>query len=257
MDLQLLRNATMKIHYSGHTILTDPMLGEVGTTRSFAGKAPNPTCPLPLSVEHIIAGIDLVLVSHLHPDHFDEAAVSRLPKDLPILCSPVDRDRLRAFGFTEVTAVEERLAWRNLVITRTEGRHGSGPILERMGEVAGFVIEAGDEPTLYWVGDSIWCQQVAAIVADFTPQLIVTHSGGATLPGFAPIIMDIDDTLRLMESAATATVVAVHLEALDHCTVDRLALRQAADKAGIHGRRLLIPADGEILRFGASGEPLA
>lgn len=257
MDLQLLRNATMKIHYKGHTILTDPMLGEVGTTRSFAGKAPNPTVPLPLSVEQILAGVDLVLVSHLHPDHFDEVAASCLPKDLPILCSPVDRDRLCAFGFTEVTAVEERLAWRNLVITRTEGRHGSGPILERMGEVAGFVIEADDEPTLYWVGDSIWCQEVAAIVAGRHPQVIVSHSGGATLPGTAPIIMDIKDTLRLAEDAATATVVAVHLEALDHCTVDRLTLRQAAEKAGINRRRLLIPADGETLYFGTTGAPLA
>jgi xanthine/CO dehydrogenase XdhC/CoxF family maturation factor len=156
-----------------------------------------------------------------------------------------------------VTAVEERLAWRNLVISRTGGRHGSGAILERMGEVAGFVIEADDEPTLYWVGDSIWCQEVAAIGAERSPQVIVTHSGGATLPGTAPIIMDISDTLRLAEDAGTATVVAVHLEALDHCTVDRLALRQAADKAGINRQRLLLPADGETLHFGVSGSLLA
>jgi L-ascorbate metabolism protein UlaG (beta-lactamase superfamily) len=257
MDLQLLRNATMKIHYKGHTILTDPMLAAVGTLPSFAGKAPNPTCPLPLAVEEILADVDLVLVSHLHPDHFDEVAVSRLPKDLPILCSPVDLDRLCAYGFTKVTAVEERLGWHDLIISRTGGRHGSGRILERMGPVAGFVIEAEDEPTLYWVGDSIWCQQVAAVVAKLTPQVIVTHSGGATLPGTAPIIMDIKDTLRLAEDAATATVVAVHLEALDHCTVDRMALRLAAENAGINRQRLLIPNDGETFRFGPTGLPLA
>ena len=46
-------------------------------------------------------------------------------------------------------------------------------------------------------------------------------------------------------------------EALDHGTVTRAALRQAVDKAGTDGRRLLIPADGQTLRFAASGQPTA
>jgi len=256
MDLQLLRNATMKIRYGGHTILTDPMLGAVGTIRSFAGKAPNPTVPLPLAVEEILAGVDLVLVSHLHPDHFDEAAIAHLPKDLPMLCSPVDLEGLRAHGFSDASAVEESLSWNNFTISRTDGRHGSGQILERLGEVAGFVLAAEGEPTLYWIGDSIWCQPVIEALATHKPQVIVSHSGGATLPGFAPIIMDIGDTLRLLDAAPAATVVAVHLEALDHCTVARATLRQAVEKTGVGGRRLLIPADGQTLRFAADGQPL-
>lgn len=256
MELHLLRNATMKIRFGGHTILTDPMLGEVGTTRSFAGKAPNPTTPLPLPVSEILAGVDAVLVSHLHPDHFDEAAIASFPKDLPLLCSPVDEEKLRAFGFSAVTPLAEHLSWHNLTIARTGGRHGSGKILERLGEVAGFVLSVAGEPTVYWVGDSIWCEPVAESLAIHQPQVVISHSGGATLPGFAPIIMDIPDTLRLLEAAPAATVVAVHLEALDHCTVTRAALRQAADKAGAGSRRLLIPADGQTLRFAASGQPL-
>lgn len=256
MQLQLLRNATMKIRYGGHTILTDPMLGAVGTTRSFAGKAPNPTVPLPLATEEILAGVDLVLVSHLHPDHFDEAAISLLPKDLPMLCSPVDLEGLRGHGFTTARPVEKTLSWDNLAISRTGGRHGSGQILERLGQVAGFVLSAENEPTLYWVGDSIWCEPVAEALIAHQPQVIISHSGGATLPGFAPIIMDIGDTLRLLDAAPHATVVAVHLEALDHCTVARSTLRQAVEKTGGSGRRLHIPADGEILGFDAGGQPL-
>lgn len=256
MNLQLLRNATMKIRYGGQTILTDPMLGAVGTTRSFAGKAPNPTVPLPLAVEEILAGVDLVLISHLHPDHLDEAAIAILPKDLPILCSPVDLEGLRAHGFTAVNAIDQQLSWGNLAISRTGGRHGSGQILERLGEVAGFVLSAEGEPRLYWIGDSIWCQPVAEALATHQPLVIISHSGGATLPGLAPIIMDIDDTLRLLDAAPSATVVAVHLEALDHCTVARATLRQAVEKTGVGGRRLLIPADGEIFSLTAGGQPL-
>ena len=45
----------------------------------------NPMVDLPEPIEDIIAGVDTVIVSHLHADHFDEVAKERLPKDLPII----------------------------------------------------------------------------------------------------------------------------------------------------------------------------
>jgi hypothetical protein len=37
------------------------------------------------------------------------------------------------------------------------------------------------------------------------------------------------------------------LEALDHCTVSRTALRQSATDAGISDARLRIPNDGDVV----------
>ena len=74
MQLHLLRNATLRLHYAGRTLLIDPMLGPVHTFRSLAGREENPTAPLPLPAEDAVRGLDGVIVSHLHPDHFDEAA---------------------------------------------------------------------------------------------------------------------------------------------------------------------------------------
>ena len=72
----------------------------------------------------------------------------------------------------------------------------------------------------------------------------------ATIPNFDPIIMDAKQTLALFDMVSEdVVVVAIHLEALDHCTVSRAALRELASGKGIAENRLLIPGDGEILSF--------
>jgi hypothetical protein len=79
--------------------------------------------------------------------------------------------------------------------------------------------------------------------------VIVTHSGGAELEDSGPIIMDAAQTIKVCESLPSAKVIATHLEALDHCKTSRVALRKAADEAGIDQARLLIPGDGERIEI--------
>jgi hypothetical protein len=64
--------------------------------------------------------------------------------------------------------------------------------------------------------------------------------------------MDAGQTLDLCEAAPRATVIATHMEALDHATVSRAALRQAAQARGIGSERLLIPQDGETIQLQAN-----
>jgi hypothetical protein len=58
--------------------------------------------------------------------------------------------------------------------------------------------------------------------------------------------MDADDVIEVARAASRATIVAVHLEALNHCPPPRADLRAAVDAAGVGGR-VQIPADGETL----------
>ena len=55
----------------------------------------------------------------------------------------------------------------DLLIARTEGRHGTGEIGEAMAPVSGFVLAAPGEPTLYIAGDTILCDEVRAAVAEY------------------------------------------------------------------------------------------
>jgi L-ascorbate metabolism protein UlaG (beta-lactamase superfamily) len=225
------------------------MLAPRDAYKPFAGIARNPTVELPFAVATVMHGIEGVVVSHDHPDHFDNTAREVLPKTVPVFCQPQDQARMTEAGFTSVIAVETDTTWEGITITRTDGRHGSGKVLDFIGVVSGFVFEADGEPTVYWVGDSIWCEAVENSIDQFKPDIIITHSGGAKLPGFETIIMDAEQTLTTARSAPLAKVVAIHLEALDHCGVSRDALRQMAQKEAIPQSRLIIPQDGETLSF--------
>ena len=130
MKIQLIRNATLKINYSGKTILLDPMLCKKETMPTFMkGLKKNPIVDLPLSVEEIIEGIDAVLVTHSHPDHFDTVSCNVLNKNIPIFATPTDKDFFEKQNFTNVTVIESETSWQEIKITRIEGQHGSGTIL--------------------------------------------------------------------------------------------------------------------------------
>lgn len=249
MRLQLIRNATLKLDYAGATILIDPYLAPRHSLPSFTGRSPNPMTVLPLSVDEILRGVELVVVSHLHDDHFDDVAKEVVPKQLPLICQPGDEDTIRAAGFEDVVPLTDSLEWHGIRFTRREGSHGLGPVVEKMGPVMGFVIEAQGEPTIYWAGDTVLYPPVAAAIAEVQPDIIVTHSCGARWDGDLIVMDDVQTVETCRSMPAGGTVVATHMEALDHATVDRAMLRKAATAAGIGQDRLLIPADGEVLAF--------
>jgi L-ascorbate metabolism protein UlaG (beta-lactamase superfamily) len=251
MRLQLIRNATLKLTYAQQTILIDPDLGAKHARPSFTGRSANPMVDLPLPLAAITAGLSLIIVSHLHRDHFD--AVEALPAALPVLCQPGDEARIAERGFSHVLPVADELRWNGIRINRTGGQHGTGALGQLMGAVSGFVFAAPGEPMLYWTGDTINDVEVAAAIARFRPNIIVTHSCGATWPDDAGarqlIVMDAPQTIAVCHAAPASIIVATHMEALDHATVARADLRAAATAAGIPNERLAIPADGEELVF--------
>lgn len=249
MKLQLIRSATLRINYAGQRFVIDPYLAAKHSRPSYAGNSSNPLVDLPCSPADVIAGVGWVLISHLHSDHFDPAAQELLPKDTPILCQPGDESSIAGKGFRQVTPVVESLAWQGITITRTPGQHGSGDVLAEMGQVSGFIFQAKGEPTLYWAGDTIWYDGVAATLAGTRPQIIVTHSCGAVWGARIPIVMDAAQTVAVCHAAPNSTVIATHMDSVDHATISREDLRQYAAAHGIGPKRLLIPADGEELVF--------
>jgi hypothetical protein len=66
------------------------------------------------------------------------------------------------------------------------------------------------------------------------------------------IVMDAEQTVATAEVAPRATVIATHMEALDHATVSRDALRAHAAPRRLSPERLLVPADGELLTLPAA-----
>jgi L-ascorbate metabolism protein UlaG (beta-lactamase superfamily) len=253
--LTQIRSATLRIDYAGVRFLVDPMLADQGAYPGFPGSANselrNPLGPLPLPVETIV-DVDAVIVTHLHADHWDEAAVRHLPKSLTVFSqNEDDAAQIRAAGFTDVRVLTHVTAFGDVRLTRTEGQHGTDAVLEalpRLGKVCGVVMSHPDQKTLYIAGDTIWNRHVDEAIARHQPAVIVVNSGKATFPGLDPIIMGEADVLAVHEAAPGATIVASHIEAVNHCILTRDELRTFAQAHGF-ADRLSIPADGETLKL--------
>jgi len=251
MKIQLIRNATLRLTYAGHTFGIDPFLAPKHSLDSYAGRSPNPVVDLPCPPAEVIADMEMIVVSHLHTDHFDALAQQLLPDHTPFLCQPGDEDRICDMGFVDVRPVADEIAWQNISIRRTPGRHGSSEaVLRDMGLVSGFIFRADNEPVVYWAGDTVWYEDIGNVIAEENPNVIITHSGGAVWGGNELIIMDAAQTVAICLQAPASTVIATHLEVLDHCLTSREDLRKAAREAGIPDGRMCIPADGEMIEIG-------
>ena len=248
MKLRLLRNATLKLEVQGRIILIDPFFAPKGSRPSFTGRAPNPLVELPVSTEEILDGVELVVVSHLHADHFDPVAQSLVPKHLPMICQPGDEETIRSFGFNDVMPLAKVIDWNGIRLQRREGSHGLGPVVQKMGSVMGFSMAAQDEPTVYWAGDTVLYPAIETIITDTRPDIIVIHACGARWDGDL-IVMDAAEAVATCRLAPDAIVIATHMDSLDHATVSRNELLQHATAQGISPKQLLIPLDGETLQL--------
>jgi L-ascorbate metabolism protein UlaG (beta-lactamase superfamily) len=103
-----------------------------------------------------LADLDVVLISHLHLDHYDPASLRLLDAGVPIV-GPAGSARSLAWrGFTDVHEMRpgESLRLRDLDIVATEARHrGTRHPLARRTASNGYVISGGGRD-IYFAGDT-------------------------------------------------------------------------------------------------------
>ena len=244
MKLTLIRSATLRIEFAGRTILVDPQLDPAGAREAVPNTPnprPTPLGELPMPPQQVLDGVDTLLVTHLHRDHFDDTARELLDRDLPLFCQPPDTERLHADGFTDARPVHGDATLGDILIARTEGQHGTGEIGKQMAPVSGFVLVAPEEPTVYIAGDTILCDEVRAAVGEYRPDVIVVNASAAQFNEGGPIVMDNDDVATLSAENPGATIVAVHFETVSHSTQTR------ADLRALNLPNVKVPDDGETV----------
>jgi L-ascorbate metabolism protein UlaG (beta-lactamase superfamily) len=248
MRLLLLRHATLLIEYNARKLIVDPMLDDAGAwpaVQNSPNPRKNPLVSLPMPAEEVVEGVEAVLVTHTHSDHWDGTAARLLAKDLPLFGQAEDVVKFRAQGFSDVRVVRPSLQWDGIEIIRTGGQHGRGEIGRAMAPVSGFVLRAAGEPTIYIAGDTIWCDDLQQALRDHKPAIVVVNTGAAQFLEGGPITMSADDVIATCQALPSAQVVAVHMEAINHCLLTRadLAFQLEAARVG----RVAIPGDGEWL----------
>jgi L-ascorbate metabolism protein UlaG (beta-lactamase superfamily) len=248
MNYTLLRNATAVLSFGGQRFLVDPMLDPMGArppVPNTPNQKPNPLVELPAGWESIVGAPDALVVTHMHMDHFDDAAASILDHEIPLFGQPEDVERLTAAGFRNLRPVEIEATFDNVRLTRTTGHHGTGAIGEAMAPVSGFVFEAPNESTVYLAGDTIWCDEVASAIADHSPDVIILNASGARFLTGDPIVMTAEDVAQVHAAAPGALLVVVHLEAINHCLESRSHYRSRLQELGANMHLIRIPEDGE------------
>ena len=259
VQLQQIRNATVKITYGDTTFLIDPMLSEKGSYPGFEGTyrsgLRNPLVDLPMSAKEVIAGVDAVIVTHTHLDHWDDAAQQLLPKDIPLFVQNLaDALMIRGQGFTNVRVLS-KAEFQGVTLSQIGGQHGTdemyavAEVATALGEAMGVVFQSPGHDTLYLVGDTIWRDEVDMALADYAPQIVLINAGYAVMDGFdGSIIMGKEDVLRAARTVPDATIVATHMDAINHMALTREELKDYVQQKGI-ADRVEIPEDGATLNF--------
>lgn len=260
VKFQHIRNATIKLDYAGTTFLVDPMLAKKGAYPGFEGtynsQLRNPLVDLPLPLADVMKA-DAIVVTHTHLDHWDEAAKQSLPKSMPIFTqNEEDAQSIRKDGFTNVRALDANTVFQGTRLIVTGGQHGTDqmmkvkPLAALLGTASGIVFERPGYKRVYVAGDTIWNGEVEAAITQFQPDVIILNTGYARVMGMdGAIIMGKEDLLKAYQLAPKASVVGIHMEAVNHAMQTRQDMRDYIAEKKMDARRVLIPADGESLSF--------
>lgn len=253
MTMRLLRHATLVLQICDKRLLVDPMLSPkeaLDPVQNCGNDIRFPMVDLPVSqieLLRIANEVDAVVITHLHRDHWDSAAQSMISKNKLIYCQPGDQEKLKAQGFTNVRSVDDELDWDGITIHRTSGKHGTGEIGKKMGEVSGFVFEYGNK-SVYLAGDTIWCDDVENALQKFRPDVTIVNAGGARFIDGDPITMTPDDVLQVRDKLPTSKIIAVHMDTVNHCFSTRAILAKVLSEKGLVNV-IAIPLDGEIIHL--------
>jgi L-ascorbate metabolism protein UlaG (beta-lactamase superfamily) len=253
MNIQQIRNATLVVQYAGKKFLIDPFLAEKGAYPPFPNSLRqdqnNPLESLPVSIDDMINDIDAVIVTHLHLDHYDDAAKEALPKELKMFVqNEEDANAVQNDGFKNVEVLQEDTVFEGIQLIKTKGEHGRGEILKLAGLVSGVVFKHDTEQTLYVAGDTVWYEGVQEAIDTHRPEIIVVNAGDNQFLEGGSLVMGKDDVYEVYKAAPSAKIIASHMEAVNHWTLSREELKRFVDEKGISSS-VFVPNDGESYKF--------
>jgi len=194
-----LGHASVLLEMDGVRLLTDPLLRPRVAHLRRHGAPPR---------EHDVAGLDAILISHLHHDHLDVASLRLLGRDLPLLVPAGAGAWLHHRRFRDVTElrVGEVANVGALAITAVEARH-DGRRWPRGPRAASLGYLVSGTHTVYFAGDTELFDGMSELADRVDAALLPIAGWGPTL---GPGHMDPLDAARAARLIRPRLVIPVH-----------------------------------------------
>jgi L-ascorbate metabolism protein UlaG (beta-lactamase superfamily) len=198
--LTWLGHATVLIDFSGTRVLTDPVLR--GRAAHLVRQGPVPLVP---------AGLDAVLLSHLHRDHADLPTLRRIDRRVPVIgprgtraaLRRTQRADVREVAVGDVVEVTPGVRVR-AVPARHDGRRGL--LGGARSEALGFVVEGGAR--VYFAGDTDLFDGMARIGAEALDVVLLPVWGWG--PRIGPGHLDPERAARAAARLRPRIAVPIH-----------------------------------------------
>lgn len=220
-SIYFIGTATVLLRYAGFNILTDPNFLHRGeqVKLGYGLRSKRRTNPA-MEIEEL-PPLDLVVLSHMHEDHFDRVAEERLDKSVPIVSTHHAAASLKKMGFERPRALK---TWQSLTVTKGRaqlrvtsmpGKHGPGPLSAALPPVMGSILEFQREPgqtalRLYITGDTLVHDDLKEIPRRFPNiDLALLHLGGTRVMGIM-LTMDGKQGVEAMRIVAPRLAIPIH-----------------------------------------------
>ena len=243
-DVTFIGTATVLIRFGGITILTDPNFLHKGEQVHLGYGLTSTRLTDPAIDFDKLPPIDLVLLSHMHEDHFDRPVQQQLPRTTPIVTNARAAVQLQKLGFTKVTglntwqAIDIAKGGTAITATSMPGRHGPPGVAALLPAVMGTLLDlrdtSGRSYRIYISGDTMIIHDIAEIPRRFPGiDLALLHLGGTRLLGLVTVTMDGADGVRMLQLIAPHRAIPIHYDDYDVFKSPLSDFQRAAAAAGL------------------------
>ncbi len=255
--------ATVLLRFAGFTIVTDPNFLHSGekVRLGYGLRSTRRTNPA-MEIEDLLP-LDLVVLSHMHEDHFDRVAGQKLDKSTPIATTPHATAALQKAGFTAARALEN---WDSLLVTKGDvqlrvtsmpGQHGPGLLSKALPPVMGSMLEFSTSQAqtlfrMYITGDTLIHEALREIPRRFPDiDLALLHLGGTRVAGIL-LTMDGAQGVHMLKIVRPKLSIPIHF---NDYTVFKSPLRDFAREVKAAGleQQVRYIKHGETYRFDIPG----
>ncbi len=265
-SVQFIGNATVLIRYQGITILTDPNFLHKGDHVHLGYGLRSRRLTEPALALSQLPPIDLVLLSHLHEDHFDQLVQQQLQRDTLIITTREASANLQRMGFKRTLplstweSLELRKGDARLVLSAMPGRHGPPVFAALLPTVMGTMLDFGahgGQPRyrLYISGDTLVFDDIGMIPLRFPGiDLALLHLGGTRIFNMVKVTMDAKDGIQMLGIIAPDHAIPIHFNDYDVFKSPLSDFQREVQAAGL-APKVTYLKHGETYRFRAPPAP--